>query len=87
MMTIDEVWARIVENKDGVFRMANGGQFCYRVFGDRIYPSLTRKSVSRASFEKALPLMPVKGPTELKEKGVSASTHIYALLTDPRIVG
>jgi hypothetical protein len=86
-MTIDEVWPRIVAHQGDVFRMARGGQFCYRVIGDAIYPTLWTKRVGRASFERALPLMPVKGPGVLRANGISASTCVYAILTDPRIIG
>jgi hypothetical protein len=83
----DEVWTRIVRHAGAVFETKTARQFTYRVPGN--YLRITRdgveinRSLSRTNFAKAARLMPVEGPSGIKDRQGSAYT--WAILMDDRI--
>ena len=87
MVTIDEVWPRIVNCSGQSFTTKTGMAFTYATPGQ--FLRVTRngrevnRTLSRTNFERALAAMPAVGPSAIKDRQGSAYT--WAFLMDPRV--
>ncbi|MHC0037952.1 hypothetical protein [Pseudoneobacillus sp. C159] len=80
---IDEVWKRIIENEGQVFRQIRGGEFSYKVKGNILYLSRTRRSVSKGTFNDALKFVPLCNTVPVQH--LQAPSYLFAILMDERI--
>ena len=85
MSDISAVGDRIKQNQGQVFHQLRGNAFTYEVRGNIVIPDRTNRSLPRSDFEKALQLMPLRGPGQIQH--LQGPSYIYAILTDPRIIG
>lgn len=83
-MNIDYVWNKIKANEGETFYTVSGLPFTYKVIGGAVVPSRTKQNISQSCFEKALNLMPLKGPGDISNI-VRGSAYVYSVLTDKRI--
>jgi hypothetical protein len=86
MTRADDVWARIVRHAGDEFRQKRGKPFTYEVVGPRTLAlHTTNRFLSRAAVERGLARWPADGPGGLGP--INASSYVYALLADPRVLG
>lgn len=83
--SIDAVWARIKAHEGQQFRQIRGKQFSYTVVGGAVVPDTTNQNISRAHFEEAMKLMPLRDTTLLQH--LRGPSYLFAILMDPRIRG
>ena len=84
MVTIEEVWARIVEHEGEEFHTKTVLPFTYEIRGDVLFPSRTDYQISKSDFEKALECVPFAGPSVVNRL-VRGPSYVWAVLHDPRI--
>jgi hypothetical protein len=83
--SIDAVWARIKANEGKSFRQIRGKEFTYAVVGSALVPNTTNQNISRAHFEEAMKLMPMRDTTLLQH--LRGPSYLFAILMDQRIRG
>lgn len=83
-MNIDYLWNKIKSNEGETFYTVRDLPFTYKIIGGSIRPSRAKQNISKSCFEKALSLMPLKGPGDISN-AVRGSAYVYAILTDKRI--
>jgi hypothetical protein len=84
VVSIDDVWARIIMHEGEVFTLVGGKEFTYTVNGSVLRPTGVNRNLPKSTFEKALLIMPVSGPGALN-KVVQGPAYVYAILTDERM--
>ena len=85
MVTIEEVWARIVKHEGEEFRMKKEEEtLTYEIQGNVFFSSRTDYQIPKSSFEKALELVPFAGPGVMNQD-IRGSSYVWAVLHDPRI--
>ena len=95
MVSISEVWKRILQNEGEVFKTKRGVSFTYTVKEDMIIPhpeEPTKRFYSdevmrfkKTHVEKAITKIPIKSYNELVNI-LSIPIWLYAILTDTRII-
>jgi hypothetical protein len=83
MITIGEVWRRIVAHEGETFTQVRGQGFTYEADGRVLRPSTTNQNLSRATFEKALDRVPLRSTAVVQD--LRGPSYLYAILMDPRI--
>lgn len=87
MVTIEEVWARIVKHKGAEFHTKTALPFTYEIQGNVFRPirdhPINRK-IPKSDFEKALKHVPCDGPGDM-DRSIQGSSYVWAVLHDPRI--
>lgn len=87
MANIEVVWARVERHAHAEFRTKTGLPFTYVVPGHFLRVirdgQEINRSLSRTNFERALEMMPVEGPGDLK--GRQGASYTWAILMDSRI--
>jgi hypothetical protein len=81
---LDTVWGRIVQAAGEEFRLVGGDAFVFSIEGRSVVPDRTGYPISRPEFGKALELVPLRGPGEVRDL-VRGPSYVYAILSDPRI--
>lgn len=81
MVSIEEIWARIVEHEGEEFRTKTELPFTYEVRGDVFFPSRTDYQISKLDFKKALKLIPFGGPGVVRD--LKALQMLGILLRNP----
>lgn len=81
--SVDIVWSRIVAHEGETFHQKRGKPFTYTMQGNAVSPDTTNRLLPRIDFERALPMLPLKGPGEIQH--LQGPSYIYAILTDKRI--
>ena len=84
MVTIEEVWARIVKHEGEEFHTKKGLPFTYEIRGEVFFPSRTDDQISKSDFEKTLECVPFAGPSVVNRL-VRGPSYVWAVLHDPRI--
>jgi len=84
MKSFERVWKSIVSCEGEEFSTIKGLRFTYRVRGNILLPSRTDYALSKANFEKAYRMMPLKGPGAIS-KIVRGPSYVWAIIHDPRI--
>ena len=79
----DEVWGRIVEHAGQPFTQVRGRVFQYTVRSSSLTLSTTNQVVGRSQFERALKLVPLESPSQIKN--LRAPSYVYAILMDSRV--
>jgi hypothetical protein len=80
---IEAVWDRIERHAGQTFHTKTGLPFRYDVPGNYLVVNRANRSLSKTNFRKALEVMPVDGPGDIKDRQGSAYT--WAILMDDRI--
>jgi hypothetical protein len=80
---IEDIWMRIEAHAGERFHLIRGAVFSYAVLGGSVVPDRTRQQIPKSQFEKALALVPLRGPGEIQ--GLRGPSFVYAILMDPRI--
>lgn len=83
MTDIDAVWVRILRHTGQQFRTVTGLSFTYEVPGNYLRVDRTNRNLSRTNFAKAIAMLPVDGPAQLR--GRQGASYTWAILMDPRI--
>jgi len=83
MLSMEEIWNRIVLHEGNEFTQKRGKVFIYKMNGNVIVPNTTNISISKGEVEKAWNRMPVNGPGEIND--LMAPSYLYAILNDQRI--
>lgn len=81
---LDAVWRRIVATQGEEFRLKGGDPFVYSIEGLSVVPDRTGYPISKSEFGKALELVPLGGPGQVRDL-VRGPSYVYAILSDPRI--
>lgn len=84
VLDIEAVWARIKAREGEEFRLVRGARFVYVVARGSVVPDRTAYPIARSEFAKALELVPLRGPGEVRDL-VRGPSYVYAILADPRI--
>lgn len=85
MVTIEEVWARIVKHEGEEFPMKTEGEtLTYEIQGNVFFPSRTDYQIPKSSFERALERVPCRGPGAWP-KSIQGRSYVWAVLHDLRI--
>jgi hypothetical protein len=84
MADFDAVWARIVAHAGELFETKTGKPFGYRIEHGQLVPTHTKRQIPRSDFAKALALMPLEGPGQIRDL-VQGSAYVYGILKDRRI--
>ena len=85
-ITFEDVWQRIGHHAGEEFRTVADLSFTYEAYDAYIRPSGVRQNISKGDFRKAYELLPLQGPGTIS-KTVRGPSYVYAILSDPRIVG
>lgn len=80
---ISTVWARIEGRAGETFTQKRGGEFTYDISAGCLIPDRTNRLLPKADFEKALSLVPLKGPGQIQH--LQGPSYICAVLMDARI--
>ena len=83
MTDFDRVWERIVSHAGETFNLVRGAAFTYEVTKGQLIPDRTRQQIPKSQFEKALELVPLRGPGEIQH--LRGPSFVYAILADPRV--
>lgn len=86
MIHFENIWRRIREHEGDIFYTITGLKFTYSIEGDIFHPSRTDYNISKADFEKAYAMMPIKGPGGINNI-VRGPAYVWAVLHDSRISG
>lgn len=94
MVTIEEVWARIVKHKGAEFHTKTALPFTYEIQGNVFRPirdhQINRK-IPKSDFEEALKHVPCDGLGDMDQsihkghRSIQGSSYVWAVLHDPRI--
>ncbi len=84
MVSIREVWGRIIAHQGERFETVTGKPFSYRASDDVLVTDRSDFPLRSGEFEKALAVAPSDGPGEIS-KLVRGPSYIWAILHDPRI--
>ncbi|WP_109315929.1 hypothetical protein [Pseudovibrio ascidiaceicola] len=84
MIEIEIVWRRLSSLSGELFHTKTGKPFKFKVEGDRFYQNRTDYTITKGDFEKALKLVPIKGPG-LINMTVNGPAYVWAVLHDPRV--
>ncbi len=84
-MAFQETWADIERHAGDVFYRLGGATFTYEVFQDRLKISDVEQAVPKSSLERACAAGRPQTVTQLKQHGLPGPSHVFAILTDPRI--
>ena len=82
--TIETIWLRLKQLEGESFETKTGLPFTFEISGDVFRPSRTKYNISKGDFAKALELVPIEGPGEIRDL-VRGSAYIWAVLHDSRI--
>jgi hypothetical protein len=83
-VTDEIVWERIQRHAGEEFRTKTKVPFTYEVYGDYLRTTRTDYNLPRGEFEKALTMMPAKGPGLLTATR-RGSAYIWGILMDDRV--
>lgn len=82
--SLEYVWARIKSLEGERFETKTGKEFTYTVKGEVFRVSRANQNISKQNFRKALDLVPLDGPGEIRTL-VRGSAYVWAVLHDQRI--
>jgi hypothetical protein len=82
---IDAVWSRIKAHAGEDFRLTGGALFRYEVPGNYLRPVGRVRHLSKTNFGKALPRVPLRDTTSVRD--LQGSSYVFAILMDERIRG
>jgi hypothetical protein len=80
---LETVWERIRRHAGEPFRLVTGPEFTYEVPGNYLRPVGRVRHLSKTNFGKALPRLPLRQTTDVKD--LQGSSYLFAILMDPRI--
>jgi hypothetical protein len=96
MISIDDVWKKILENEGEIFKTKKDISFKYTINEDKITPhpidgpkrhySDETMSFKKNHVEQAIDKIPIRGYNDLRDI-LEVPTWLYSILTDTRIVG
>ena len=79
----NELWEKLKENQDRVWKTARGLEFWYRIEGNEMFIDRKEKSITRSTvnmaYEKAVELRTVSGPKKL---GVFGASYLYPVFLE-----
>ena len=79
----NELWEKLKENQDRVWKTARGLEFRYRIEGNEMFIDRKEKSITRSTvnmaYEKAIELKTVTGPKKL---GVFGASYLYPVFLE-----
>lgn len=84
-MAFAETWADIERHAGEVFYRLGGGKFTYEVSADHLKLSDMDQPIPKSGLERACAEGRPATVTQLKELGLPNASHVFAILTDPRI--
>ena len=84
-MAFEETWADIERHAGEVFYRLGGATFTYEVYPEHLKLSDAEKPVPKSGLERACASGRPSTVTQLKELGLPSPSHVFAILTDPRI--
>jgi hypothetical protein len=88
MSDASALWNRIISLEGQTFQTKTGLPVAFRVGPGHIVPIRDGRELNRqipqGDFVKALELMPLHGPGEIRDL-VQGSAYVYAILTDRRV--
>lgn len=84
MADIESVWLRIKKLQGETFETKTGKELTFEISANVFHPSRTKYNISKADFERALQLVPLEGPGQIRNL-VRGSAYIWAVLHDPRV--
>ncbi len=85
MTNFEKIWRKIREHEGDIFHTKTGLRFTYSIEGDIFHPSRTDYNISKADFEWAYGMMPIKEGPGAINKYVRGPSYVWAVLHDPRI--
>ena len=83
MIRFQQVWARIHEHAGEEFVQTRGGVFTYAAHDGYLLPDRTNQNLSRAEFERAFALVPLKDTKTVQH--LRGPSYLRAILMDDRI--
>jgi hypothetical protein len=81
-----DVWRRIENHAGQRFRTKTGVEFTYRISNNAVVPEHTGYPLHSSQFRIAFEHMPLRGPGEINRL-VRGPAYVFAIMTDPRILG
>ena len=79
----NELWEKLKENQDRVWKTARGLEFRYRIEGNEMFIDRKEKSITRSTvnmaYRKACELKTVSGPKKL---GVFGASYLYPVFLE-----
>ena len=79
----NELWEKLKENQDRVWKTARGLEFRYRIEGNEMFIDRKEKSITRSTvnmaYEKACELRTLSGPKKL---GVFGASYLYPVFLE-----
>lgn len=81
---INTIWSRLRAHAGEEFETKAGKPFTYEIDGNIFRPSRTQRNIHAGNFEKALKLLPISGPGEIRHL-VQGPAYVWAVLHDRRI--
>ena len=81
----NQLWQWMKEKQGTVFHTIKGLQFTYEIKGNEVFFSRKKKSVTRATINKACRRMNEETITGSKQLGVFGASYIYPLLKEMRL--
>ena len=83
MPHIEEICYRFILHEGEIFVQKTGKEFKYKIKGNILKPISINRNLSKAEFEKALPLLPLENTVPVQH--LQGPAFIYAILMDERI--
>jgi len=80
---LDEVWKRIIDCEGEKFKQIRGGEFFYKVNGNRLELSRTNQFIFKSTIKEALIHVPLKNTVSLQN--LRAPSNLFSILMDSRI--
>lgn len=80
-----DTWIDLQLHAGEAFYRLGGASFTYAIDGEILKVSETGQGIGRESVERACAGGRPQTVSELKQAGLPAPSHLFAILTDPRI--
>ncbi len=84
-MAFEQTWADVERHAGEVFYRLGGQSFTYEVQADFLRLSNLDQPIAKGDLRRACASGRPTTVTQLKELGLPSPSHVFAILTDPRI--
>jgi hypothetical protein len=81
--SMEDVWSRIRSHEGEEFALVRGDIFRYEMFDNYLRPVGRVRHLSKSTFAKALPRVPLQNTTDVSD--LQGPSYVFAILTDKRI--
>lgn len=82
--SFDTVWRRIKKYEGRVFKTKRGARFTYKITGNTLHWSRTKRTSGKSQAEKMLALAPVSGPGKVNHI-INGASYLWGIFDDRRI--